>query len=411
MTVWLLIALMLTGICWLFNVQARRAQLGRPLVQAVLSRDTVRVNALLDQGANPNVRYATTATEPAWKLALDSLLRVWRRQPRPKSAAVPTALMIASLGGNTATYGSWYDYPEMETQTAQWDQTAIVQALLKHGADPNATDEHNWTPLRCASVNDNVNIARCLLDHGADVNEKCNFGTALMDAAGRNEIYLVRLFLQRGANVNAQDDGGMSAIIAACDADSGIYKFHQTYQRGSAAIVQLLIEHGANVNLPCRYEYPSALMTAVYNRNPAVVQLLLAHGAHVNSTNYDGLTAMMLIPRIFSGRDLAILNMLTANGARINAASYDGNTPLTWAADKDDIRTVGFLLAHGADVSAVNRAGHTALWFAANNGNTALSNLLRSHGATVRGGNGRGAALPPWGAGNGNWDIRNYGEY
>ncbi len=319
--------------------------------------------------------------------------------------------MIAALGGDTGAYWDFYEYQGLEDHHGQWDDPVIVKDLLAHGADPNAQDEHGWTPLLCAAVNGNVRIAHCLLDHRADVNERLRGNeTSLMDVAKRNDVPLVRLFLQRGADVNARNDDGFSPLIAACNVDAATNS--PRYEIGNAATAVLLLDHGADVNLPYRSQYPSqypsALMVAVYNHNPAVVQVLLAHGAHVNATNSDGLTPLMLLPRIFSWRDQAIQQMLISNGARISAASYDGNTALTWAADKDDLRTVRFLLAHGADVNAVNRAGHTVLWFAANNGNAAMFNLLRSRGAMVLGPSGRGAVLPVWGGGLGNYNIYHF---
>ena len=359
-----------------------------PLVAAILRRDSAGVERLLRKGADPNVRYG-------------------RQHPGSIIPGVsqlshgPTPLMIAALGGNAGVYWDFYEYQGLEDHHGQWDNPIIVTALLAHGADPNAHDEQGWTPLLCASVNGNVNIARCLSGHGADVNEKLQGNeTVLMDAAKRGNLPLVKLFLFNGASVGAQDDQGTNALLAACDADE------HSAPRENAALVQLLIERGADVNLLRSNEYPSALMTAVYSRRPLIVQLLLMHGAHVNVTNYKGMTAMMLVPRILTWRDLAILNLLVANGSKINAASYDGNTALTWAADKDDLRTVRFLLARGADVNAVNRGGHTALWFAANNGNAVMFNLLRSHGATPQGGSGRGEVLPGWGTGLGNYDIQ-----
>jgi len=369
-----------------------------PLIAAILRRDAASVAILLKKGADPNVRYDRQS--PGAIIPGISQL-----------SHGPTPLMIAALGGDTGAYWDFYEYQGLEDHHGQWDDPVIVKDLLAHGADPNAQDEHGWTPLLCAAVNGNVRIAHCLLDHRADVNERLRGNeTSLMDVAKRNDVPLVRLFLQRGADVNARNDDGFSPLIAACNVDAATNS--PRYELGNAATAVLLLDHGADVNLPYRSQYPSqypsALMVAVYNHNPAVVQVLLAHGAHVNATNSDGLTPLMLLPRIFSWRDQAIQQMLISNGARISAASYDGNTALTWAADKDDLRTVRFLLAHGADVNAVNRAGHTVLWFAANNGNAAMFNLLRSRGAMVLGPSGRGAVLPVWGGGLGNYNIYHF---
>ena len=397
-----LLVLVLIGFFWQSHLQMRRTRLDRLLIQAVLDRDAGKANAVLDQGADPNARDTPLPDKPAWAALLDGLRR--------RSATDPSALMIAALGGNTGTYWNWYNYPGMGSPTAGWgqcDQPAIVQTLLKRGADPDAKDGYGWTPLLCAAVCGNVNIARCLLDHGADVNERfANGETVLMDAARRGDRAQVQFFLDRGADASLHDNYGWTAITAASDADPAPCSVVVGCPRGSAAVIQLLITHGGNVNPPYVADYPTPLLTAIGERNPVVVQMLLAHGAHVNATDSEGRTPLMLMPRVLSWRDRATFRLLTLNGAKVNAASYDGNTALTWAADKDDIRTVRFLLAHGADVNAVNRGGHTALWFAANNGNAAMFNLLRSYGAKAQGESGKGAAVPVWGTGLGNYDIQ-----
>ena len=52
-----------------------------------------------------------------------------------------TPLMVASLGGETSVYWDWYNYQGLENVGKHWDNPAIVQTLLRHGANPNAADD------------------------------------------------------------------------------------------------------------------------------------------------------------------------------------------------------------------------------------------------------------------------------
>jgi hypothetical protein len=77
----------------------------------------------------------------------------------------------------------------------------VLRLLLEHGEDINAQGSGGWTPLHWASYNGKLDAVRVLLEHGADVEVKDNFGgrTALQlaDGTGRDEI--VELLREHGA--------------------------------------------------------------------------------------------------------------------------------------------------------------------------------------------------------------------
>jgi ankyrin repeat protein len=93
---------------------------------------------------------------------------------------------------------------------------ALVEALLKHGVDCNATNEHGVTPLHFTAETYSVEVARVLLDSGADVNAQDAFGnTPLARAVYRSkrgiESDLVKLLLSRGADPDIKNKSGESA--------------------------------------------------------------------------------------------------------------------------------------------------------------------------------------------------------
>ena len=108
----------------------------------------------------------------------------------------------------------------------------MFAALIKAGADVNATDEEGLTALMLATSN-NPAVVQTLIEAGADVNaEDEALGTVLMHAALDNNPAVVQTLIDAGADVNAKDEDGRTALMLAVK-----YNF--------SAVVQVLIEAGA----------------------------------------------------------------------------------------------------------------------------------------------------------------------
>jgi ankyrin repeat protein len=131
--------------------------------------------------------------------------------------------------------------------------SAVAALLVRRGAELNARNEGDWTPLHSAASEARCEVVALLLQRGADVNASSGFGTPLHCAAmsvesaplsehrmetswgaGRKaQREVVELLLERGAEVDAQDNQGKTALCHAI-------------RDGHREMVELLLVHGAD---------------------------------------------------------------------------------------------------------------------------------------------------------------------
>ncbi len=96
----------------------------------------------------------------------------------------------------------------------------IVKVLLDSGADINAISKNKLsaTPLQGAAAMQNLELAKLLVQRGANVNCRGEEGgSPLHEVAGNGQIEFAKLLLDRGANVNARDDSGKTPLTVALD--------------------------------------------------------------------------------------------------------------------------------------------------------------------------------------------------
>jgi ankyrin repeat protein len=288
--------------------------------------------------------------------------------------------------------------------------------------------ESGATPLHLAVRFDQPEVAKILLDHGADVNARSQSGmTPLMEATSKSrrprfDEKLVKLLVARGAKFEAEDAFGLTPLRPA------IFSTPADVEE-----LKLLVSLGANVNWQGRKVHrisgyadhiisdgETYLMEAVELGRLDAVKALLACGADKSLRDDSGYNA-----EFYSSRDAqggknwrehlkgdkkeiyelvsqpgvsyadessskerlskeqdADVGSLVANGADVNARNEKGETQLHRVAGKPG-KGVELLLAHGADVNAKDLFGDTPLHKAASADNKELTALLLAHGADV----------------------------
>ncbi|KAI1743227.1 ankyrin repeat-containing domain protein [Xylaria scruposa] len=203
---------------------------------------------------------------------------------------------------------------------------------------------------------------RLSLQNRADAKDKQR-RTALMWAASGGQVAVVQLLLNHGANINAKDRFGRTALTFAAIG-------------GHKEIVQLLLDYRADANSSTEMK-ERALMSAADFGYKEIVQLLLDRGTRVNARGSEDRETVLMCA--VCGEDKEVVQLLLDHGADINAKDKHGWTALIFAAERGYEKTVQLLLNHGADVNAKDRYGWTALTFAAEGGHKEVAQLLLDH--------------------------------
>jgi ankyrin repeat protein len=257
----------------------------------------------------------------------------------------------------------------------------IVLSILLMGAAANRP------PLVDAAKNGDRDALRALLQKGADVNAAEGDGaTALHWASYRDDVESVSVLIRAGAKVNAANDLGVTPLWTASE-------------NGSEAMVRRLLEAGANPNAAL-LAGETPVMVASRSGYPAVVEQLIAKGANVNARGARKQTALMWA---VSQKHPDVVKVLLAHGADIHARSdvwsqvmavpphgylpYNkavpagGETALMFAARIGDLASTKLLVAAGANVNDADAWGVSATTLAAHSGFAELVDFLLEKGA------------------------------
>ncbi|XP_055998791.1 ankyrin-1-like [Ostrea edulis] len=289
--------------------------------------------------------------------------------------------------GNTTLYDVYLQKYAVEFSNVVWGgfyalhiaslfhNFELTQTLIGHTKSINMFDDHRFTSLMCAVLNDgeansltttdSLATIQCLLTNGADINLCNNDGLSpLFIACHNGHDSTVKLLLNNGANINLCMKNGVSPLYIAC-------------QNGHDRTVQLLLNNGADINL-CMKNEASPLYIACQNGHDSTLQLLLNNGADINLCMNNGASPLYIACQI--GHDSTV-QLLLNNGADINLYMKNGASPLYIACENGHDSTVQLLLNNCADINLYMKNGASPLYIACENGHDSTVQLLLNKGA------------------------------
>ncbi|KAL2856490.1 ankyrin repeat-containing domain protein [Aspergillus pseudoustus] len=355
------------------NFQSRRWS--QYLDVAINCGQASMVELLCQAGVPPKVNITWAWTSKSWEMHL------------------PILQILLAAGAHPETFIANREPGFPLVNAAHGGSIPAVQLLLDAGARIDLfSPEYYGTALQAACWEDRLEMARYLVDYGADPNiphilpssvyeghslgdlDRKALQTPIQIAAKRNNVALVELLLQRGANASA------------CPVSSHPYIELLSSQKPRRGAIH------ENTYLPY-YTSPNYIHTSIQyatiNQNLEMVGLLLSRGVGPDSrvTICLGDTALQISARLGNAE---IFRLLLRGGADVNAppGSHNGRTTLQGAAESGNFEILSILESLGVVGALINapagkKLGMTALQAACLNGHSLVAGFLLAHGADI----------------------------
>ncbi len=274
----------------------------------------------------------------------------------------------------------------------------LARLLLEHGADPNAPEEGapRGHSLWLAVHDRNVDLARLLLEYGADPNGEVESSGRPMDQArphpelaamlrahgGQGDPRTAREQLGRLIGERRFDEVERMVRESPALLDDGEWRDAEGILMGPShsadhEMLTLLLRLGASVPLVSKWA------PYYYFKHEATAAFLLRHGMDPNHMNWHRVT---LLHHMAGNGELAKARLLVEHGADIDAIDDEyRSTPVALAARGGYREIVELLLERGADPTAADAPWATPVAWAQKRGHEHIANVLRGAGASSRG--------------------------
>lgn len=352
-----------------------------PLIEAAFRNRVECVKLLLDNGADYTCRnyYDETPLDNASEYGNVECIKI----------LVDRGSDINAVGGISMT---------ALDHAAAKNKLESVKCLLSYDSvcDITKTNSLHW-----ALKKGNEDCAEFLINNGADI--RAHYNTDLSSihlAAQSNSLKMIELLLSRGLNVNAATLNGRKPLHCAVQyskMESVVFLLengakvscssgetcqpviHEAAKQGNIKILQLIIDHGADVNFI--HEGYSALYAALKKRNTDGAILLVNSGADVNVKTSKGKSPLYKAVKSSAFR---VIQHLLENGADVKTENGENQeTVLHIACERGYMKTAALLIDRGADLSATCKSGTTPMSRAFTFDKVGLIELLLDKGANI----------------------------
>jgi len=247
-------------------------------------------------------------------------------------------------------------------------QAAVVTPLLRARASTAVRSSDGQSVLQLAVEAADLQITAMLLQVGANKDELTADDTPLLVVAAERSVAIALALVQAGAQLNAADQAGRTALEAAVT-------------RGEVELCEVLLTRGAKPTLRKDNAGNTQLHAAVTLKSERLVRLLVKHKAELSDQNRRGATPLLLAAE--SGQ-AAVAELLLQAGAGLHLCDSSNRSALELALENGHLNTLGVLLAQpNVDVNGITRRGSALLHIAAGTGDEEKVKYLLAQQALV----------------------------
>jgi ankyrin repeat protein len=275
----------------------------------------------------------------------------------------------------------------------------VCRVLIDAGV---SIDQPYWgeTPLYTATDKNQIGIVKLLLELGADPDATGpDKWTPLHGAASHGNLTLIRIFIEAGSDVDSKTDEGCSPLdiaakfskVQSCRAlldagscpesvdDNGWTALHVAAWKANMDVCNVMLKSCCNKQAKCK-QGRTALHVAALNNNAGVCQQFVESGCIIEARDGQGWTPLHLAAFTNS---LEAIKVLMGLGASIHTKCFGGRTPLHTAVDAHHPAIYRHLLEAGAHIDAQSKEGETPLHVAATKGDYKAVNFLIESGCNI----------------------------
>ena len=339
---------------------------------AVFSKSAETVTVLLDaqpHAANQQFKDARGKTQPPLESA------AYTKQP---------AVVEALLKAGADTRWTSADGLSMLAISIVGNDIEDLRQLVAAGADAKQFRSRHSSLLHLASSQDRPEIIKALVEYGLDPNQANDFGISPLEvAAGAGAVESARILLVLGAATYPMDTFGDTALSLARRTVKDATK--------SAAMVQLLSTHGAPADGTIR-PVDQSYLEAIHRGDLAGVKAALAAGADINARRHADVNLAVSEAASLAAPHPQVLAYLIEHGISLTACNSYEFTALHYAAGREgNIQSIELIVKQGVDINQKSKYGDTPLSMAVNqNVPSAVATLLKlGADATVHGPGGK----------------------